>query len=71
MQTTGVVSSVHHVKSPGRRGFSPVKKTEVLVENFENTPKKVAESHFVSVASNSFTPRRGSNSEIRNYLPMA
>ena len=61
-----VISAAYH---PG--GYSPMKMTAVLVGIFQkNKPSKVPESHFMGVASNLFTPLRGTNSEITNYLPM-
>ena len=36
--------------------YSSIKKTEVLVRNFENTPERVSESEFVGVAQIHFNP---------------
>ena len=54
--------------SRGGGGVPRLKMTEVLVENFRKHPEMVPESHFVGVASNSFTPLTGTNSEIKNLV---
>ena len=43
-----------------------MKMTGVLVGNFRKHHLKVPETLFVGVASNVFTPLRGTNSEITN-----
>ena len=50
----------------GPRGYYPMKIIGLLIGNFQKHPYKVTESHFVGMASDSFTPLRGTNSELTN-----
>ena len=47
-------------------GVLPITMTGVLIGNFRKHPLKVPNSHFVDVASNSFTPLSGSKFQFWN-----